>query len=253
MVISNTGGTSNAVPPASGTYEIKFLIDDTLGQGIRDWARQHLQPDPHAAPEFQEGYLVNSLYLDTPEFDVYHRGDGFRQRKYRLRRYGSEAAIWMELKRKNAGQVRKRRTLVTEAELPGKLLFPPDERWEGRWFQERLTALQLRPACQVTYQRFAYVGTASSGPIRLTIDSDLHCQAAEGWSVPTSPLKSNRLLRNHQILELKYRESVPATFRGLIEDFRLSVSAFSKYRQGIEACIPMQQLLAETSQDKVAG
>ncbi len=253
MLTMNSGNLSFAPPPSRGTYEIKFLIDDSSGQVIRDWARTHLQPDPHSSPEFGDGYAVNSLYLDTPAFDVYHRGEGFRQRKYRLRRYGSESAVWMELKRKNDGRVRKRRTRVSDTELPGKLLFSTDESWDGRWFQQRLEKLQLRPVCQVTYQRIAYIGTSIHGPIRLTIDSGLCCQPANGWVVPAEALTTNVLLRQHQILELKYRETIPNSFRGLIEDLRLTMSSFSKYRQGVEACIPLQQLIAETYPDRTAG
>lgn len=253
MSSSATGNPSPELPPSRGTYEIKFLIDDVQGQFIRDWARTHLQPDPHSSPEFGCGYSVNSLYLDTPEFDVYHRGQGFRQRKYRLRRYGSEAAVWMEVKRKHEGRVRKRRTLVPDAEVLARLNFSVDEAWEGRWFQKRLQVLQLRPVCQVTYQRFACVGTSSNGPIRLTIDSDLNSQPAHGWNVPNAPLQSGQLLRNHQILELKFRESIPAAFRVLIEDLRLVTASFSKYRQSVEACIPMQQLMGSSTPDQIAG
>ncbi len=105
----------------------------------------------------------------------------------------------------------------------------------------------------MTYQRFAYVGTSINGPIRLTIDTNLHCRPASNWEVPAAPLTTNLLLRSHQILELKYRESVPSPFRGLIADLQLKLSSFSKYRQGVEACIPLQQLMAETARDRTAG
>lgn len=241
-------------PASRGTYEVKFLIDESRNQAVREWATTHLQPDPHSSPKLGYGYCVNSLYLDTPAFDVYHRGEGFRQRKYRLRRYGDEAAVWLELKRKNDGQVRKRRTLVPDADLPSKLVFPAMETWEGRWFQQRLEKLQLRPICQVTYQRFACVGMSINGPLRLTIDSHLHCQPASGWNIPTAPLNANPFLQHQHVLELKFREAIPGSFRGLIEDLRLTVASFSKYRQSVEACIPLQHLMGDAPpSDKAAG
>lgn len=249
----DSGNGSSSQPAPRGTYEVKFLIDESRSQAVREWALRHLQPDPHSSPEFGCGYSVNSLYLDTPEFDVYRRGEGFRQRKYRLRRYGAESSVWLELKRKNDGQVRKRRTLVPDTQLPSRLLLPADDSWEGRWFQQRLERLRLQPICQVTYQRFACVGLSVNGPLRLTIDSHLNCQPADGWAVPTTPLHSHLLLKHQHILELKFRETLPGSFRGLIEDLRLTVASFSKYRQSVEACISLQQLLGEPSADKAAG
>lgn len=253
MANSNTDISMFPQPASPGTYEIKFLITPAASAAVREWACRHLQPDPHSSSESGYGYAVNSLYLDTPAFDVYHRGDGFRQNKYRLRRYGTESSVWMELKRKQDGQVHKRRTKVADNELLNQILSAPEASTEGCWFRHQLKQLQLRPACHVTYHRFACIGTSATGPIRLTIDSNLCCQSATDWSVPVAPLVTNPLLRNQEILELKFRESIPAAFRGLIEDLRLTITSFSKYRQGIEACIPLQTLISEINREKTAG
>ncbi len=228
-----------------GAYEIKFLVDLATGRTVREWAHQHLQPDPHVSNDNGDGYLVSSLYLDTPEFQVFHRAAGFRQRKYRLRRYGDEALVWMELKRKQQGRVRKRRTSVADMELQPKLLSPLDETWEGGWFRRRLENFQLRPVCQVTYQRFACVGISPFGPLRLTLDTDLKFQRTDNWAVPSQPLTSDCLLPDQQILELKFRETIPNSFRDLIRDQRLVEGTFSKYRQSVEACVSLDQLLGE--------
>ncbi|MES2788904.1 MAG: polyphosphate polymerase domain-containing protein [Planctomycetota bacterium] len=229
-----------------GAYEIKFLLHGEQSHAVREWARANLQPDPHSTPELEHGYCVNSLYLDTPAFDVFHRTDNFRQRKYRLRRYGSESVVWMELKRKHNGRVRKRRTPIVDADLPSRLLSVEDPDWEGSWFRRRLDELQLRPVCQVTYQRFACVGTSLYGPVRLTVDSQLHCQPANGWQVPAQPLTSGLLLQDQQILELKFRETIPHVFRDLIQELRLGMASFSKYRQGVEACVSLDRLMGAT-------
>ena len=230
---------------ARGAYEFKFLVSLATGRAVREWAREHLQPDPHASNANGDGYLVNSLYLDTPEFNVFHRAEGFRQRKYRLRRYGDEALVWMELKRKQQGRVRKRRTPVADMELQPKLLSQMDETWEGEWFRRRLKNLQLRPVCQVTYQRLACVGTSPFGPLRLTLDSDLRFQRTDTWVVPSQALTSDCLLPDQQILELKFRETIPNSFRDLIRDQRLVEGTFSKYRESVEACVSLDQLMGE--------
>lgn len=221
-----------------GVFEQKFLVSEQQGAWIREWARSVMQPDPHAASGLDCGYWVNSLYLDTPDFGILNRSEDHRHRKYRLRRYGAETSIWMELKQKSDGRVSKRRVCVGEAELPSRLTGPGDEEWGGYWFQQRLKQLQLRPVCQVTYKRFACVGKSPFGATRLTMDSQLCCIAAQEWDVPSRPLKSNVLLGDRRILELKFHETIPTAFRDLIVQLNLNPATFSKYRRSVEVCIP---------------
>lgn len=230
----------------SGASEMKFVVDAPVADAIIAWARQYLAADPHAGSD-EDGYCVNSLYLDTPNFDIYRRQPGFRRRKFRLRRYGSESILWLELKRKRNGLVRKRRISVTEADWSQQLAQPSDAEWEGAWFRRRLDQRQLRPVCQVTYRRLAHVGTSATGPIRLTIDRDLFATPSDGWQVPSGSLAGEPLLRGRRIVELKFREVLPASFRGLIHDLRLALGSFSKYRESVAACIPLSRLTGECS------
>ncbi len=240
---NSTEPVAGAQRCARGPYEIKFLLDDHQSRDVRDWARTHLQPDPHASPENGYEYTVNSLYLDTPGFDIFHRADRSQQSKYRLRRYGNEAVLWAELKRKRNGQVRKRRTSMAALDLQSMLAASDDTGWDGDWFRRRITRLQLRPVCQVTYQRLACVGTSAYGSLRLTVDSQLHCRPVQDWTVPAQPLTSGRLLPNQQILELKFYETLPNAFRDLIRDLRLTMATCSKYRHSVEACVSLDRLM----------
>lgn len=245
----NLGLTSTSTSRPRGAYEIKFLITETQSVAIQEWARVHMLADPHSSVEHGYGYAVNSVYLDTPTFDVFHRADKLRQRKFRLRRYGSEPVIWMELKRKINGRVHKRRTAAVEGDLSSMLLSSDATAGEGGWFRQQIQELQLRPICQVTYQRFACVGTSSSGPLRLTLDSQLHCQGTDDWTVPAQQLPTGSLLQNQQILELKFHETIPNSFRDLIHDQRLNIATFSKYRQSVETCISLDRLMRATSSE----
>jgi hypothetical protein len=240
-----TAGVSPSIGSSHGAFETKFVVDDAVARSIQAWAREHLQVDPHAGANLADGYFVNSVYLDTPNFDTFRRSPFFRRRKFRLRRYGDEATIWLEVKRKRNGQVRKRRVAVTEADLAARLGNAPDPGWHGAWFQRRLEKRQLRPVCQVTYRRSAWIGTSATGPIRLTIDGDLSALHAAEWQVPSAPLPSEPLLRGRRIVEFKFREAMSAGFRGLIHDFRLEPAAFSKYRESVTACVPLVQLAGD--------
>ncbi len=247
-IIPHPALMSAAVSPSlvssRGACEMKFVVDADVADIITAWAKQHLTADPHAR-ESEDGYCVNSLYLDTLNFDTYRRRPGFRRRKFRLRRYGNESTIWLELKRKRNGLVRKRRVSVAETEWSQQISQPSDLDWEGAWFQRRLDQRQLRPVCQVTYHRSARIGTSDTGPIRLTIDRDLFATDAADWHVPSGPLSGEPLLNGQRIVELKFRDVLPASFRGLIQDLRLAPKSFSKYRESVAACISLSRLTGE--------
>ena len=230
-----------------GAFETKFVVEHSVAVTIQNWARQHLDADPHASGGLDDGYDVNSVYLDTPNFDTFRRNPFYRRRKFRLRRYGDEATIWLELKRKRNGQVRKRRVSVTEADLSQRLAQPHDPEWDGAWFHRRLEKRQLRPVCQVTYRRFARIGTSATGPIRLTIDGDLFANDTAEWQVPSAPLSGESLLNGRRIVEFKFRDALPARFRGLIQDLQLVPTSFSKYRESVAACVPLSRLAGEST------
>jgi len=253
-VVGDTNDVSRVLPPEltplpvspslvspRGASEMKFVVDANIADAIAVWAKQHLAADPHGG-ESEEGYRVNSLYLDTLNFDTYRRCPRFRRRKFRLRRYGNESTIWLELKRKRNGLVRKRRVSVAETDWTHQITQPADPEWEGAWFRRRLDQRQLRPVCRVTYCRTAYVGTSATGPLRLTIDRELFATDATDWHVPTGPLTGEPLLNSQRIVELKFRDVLPNSFRGLIQDLRLAPRSFSKYRESVAACIALSRL-----------
>ena len=61
--------------------EIKFLVPRSLGAGIREWARRHLDPDPHGSGPSADEYTISTIYLDTPEFDVFHKRRSYGRSK----------------------------------------------------------------------------------------------------------------------------------------------------------------------------
>mgnify|MGYP003390237834 CR=1 FL=1 len=239
-----TACASPSLVSARGAREMKFVVTAAVADQIRDWAQHSLAADPHSGLG-TDGYRVNSLYLDTPNFDTFCRRPGFRRRKFRLRRYGSESMIWLEVKRKCNGLVRKRRVSVAETEWTRQVLQTADLDWEGAWFRRRLDQRQLRPVCQVTYCRTAHIGSSVTGPVRLTIDRDVIATTAADWQVSSGPFSGEPLLNSRRIVEFKFRDVLPASFRGLIQDLRLAPSSFSKYRESVAACISLSRLTGE--------
>jgi hypothetical protein len=213
--------------------EIKFVIAASLAQRVGDWARQHLQADPHGTGAFGDEYETSTLYFDTPEYHVFHRRDSFGRAKYRVRRYGDSPLVFLERKLRKPALLIKRRTMAPIGVVPQ--LAAPDGTLVhgGEWFHRRLRARQLRPVCLIGYHRTARVADTPDGLVRLTLDCRMWASNAD--EPRFSPNGTSRFLEDRVVLELKYRHHLPAIFRRLVEEFGLAPQAASKYRFGISA------------------
>ncbi|MCA9062880.1 MAG: polyphosphate polymerase domain-containing protein [Planctomycetaceae bacterium] len=239
--------------------ELKYLVSHQQAEVLRRWAMERMMPDPFASETGDCSYQITSLYLDTPDFDIFHRqGDRVRG-KYRLRRYGTESLIWLETKRKSGSVVRKRRTCIPECDISGRLLEPdgttepspaepipavlnrnaPTAQWDGEWFRHLIHQHSLRPATVICYRRFAMAADSPRGPIRLTIDDQIQSQPESDWCIPNVSSNRPNLLPDGQILELKFTDVLPPLFRHLLLDNPLDLTAFSKYRAGLASQIPV--------------
>jgi hypothetical protein len=243
--------------------EVKFLVDDVVGAKIREWARVHMDPDPHGTGAFGDEYHTTSLYFDTEAWDVFHRRGSFGRSKYRVRRYGDASSVFLERKLRQPGILVKRRTIVALDTLE-RLGAEPDRDWPGDWFHRRLLLRRIKPVCLVSYSRMARTAATGDGPARLTLDDDVRVLdsarlepgsparglCALGWEPGSparvlcalgwkpDPLKHDAglpVLERQVILELKYRHHLPAIFKRLVEQFALAPQRASKYRLGIAA------------------
>jgi len=223
--------------------ELKFFLDPPTAAAVRDWATDRMAPDEFCDPAIPSGYHVTTLYLDTPDWDIYHRRSDVIDGKHRVRRYGVEPVLWLEKKRKSRNVVRKLRCAIAEDEIDELLATPPPRddansasgvnARPGDWFRDCVRQMSLAPAVVVRYQRYARVGVSPRGPVRLTIDSDIRGGAFGDLSVPAAWDAGNELLPAGQILELKFTEHLPPVFKELLYEFRIGVTAFSKYRSSV--------------------
>ena len=225
MAMANTRETRAAA------CEIKFLIDERLAARVKEWARLHLQADPYGGGPFGDEYRISTLYFDTRRFDVFHRNDSFGRAKYRVRRYGDADAVFFERKLRKPGLLIKRRTRDHIDELVRLADGTIDPDWTAHWFHRRLMIRNLRPVCQISYQRTARMASTAEGLVRLTLDAGLHAAEVEAPRFADDP--GDEFLDGRLVLELKYNARVPALFRRLIEDFALAPETASKYRLGM--------------------
>ena len=214
--------------------EVKFVLDSEMAAQIRNWARKHLLPDPHASGANGDNYGLCSLYFDNDQFDVYRRYGSFGRCKYRIRRYGSNDTVFVERKLKTRGLLAKRRSLVPIKSLALLEASMPQLGWEGKWFHDRIQLRQLHPVCLIAYQRMARYSLCNNRPIRLTIDENIYAAATNEISF-NNELVWKGVLENQNILEIKYRIEMPLLFKNLIEEYDLKPQPVSKYRLAIGA------------------
>lgn len=217
-------------------FELKFELSQADVPRMKAWALRHLRPDPHG----EDGcYRVTSVYCDTPAFDVFHRTDGYRGSKLRLRRYGSAPFVFLERKVKKGDRVRKRRVEVAPEELPRLAAYVagnvPPAGWPAGWFLDKALKKRVSPACRVGYRRSAFFGMAGAQSVRLTIDENLIGVPARGWEA--QPLQEGlELLRGGALLELKFQDSIPQLFRGLLPELPAQTARISKFRRCVQLC-----------------
>jgi hypothetical protein len=211
-------------------YEVKFLVSEDVAAVIERQAAAGLSLDPHADPALGNAYRTTTLYCDTPLFDVFHRTGPGKNRKYRIRRYGSAPHVFLERKTKRGNEVSKRRVGIPLDDLGTLDVAGLDSNWPGDWFRRRLSRFTMRPICRVSYDRTAYLGGTAEGPLRLTFDRRLRGQVADGWNL--SPVEENGdLLNGSVIVEFKFQGSLPVVGKRLVEDLMLVPGPASKYRR----------------------
>ena len=195
-----------------------------------------LSPDPWASGPSADEYTTTTLYFDTADYAVYGRRGSYRRAKYRIRRYGESDLVFLERKLRTSECLTKRRTTVRIEDLPLLTATSVESSWDGNWFLERLLMRKLGSVCQVTYRRTARVGMTDYGPIRLTIDEDLHGVVVDQPAFTSQ--NGAAQLTPQTIIEMKFRAAMPAVFKQIVEEFALQPQRLSKYRLGLEATRP---------------
>src|SRR5688500_7418089 len=133
--------------------ELKFLITPDVAEGVREWARHKLLPDPYGNGDEHEEYKNTSLYFETDTFDVFNRKGSYGRSKYRIRRYGTDELVFLERKLKTNGLVAKRRSPSVTREIKRLSDMQPDPKWLGSWDHRRGRLRKTRAICKLCHER----------------------------------------------------------------------------------------------------
>ncbi len=214
-------------------YEVKFLLTEAVSRKVEAIFEGVLQPDPHADRALGGMYTVTSLACDGPDFHVYFRDRKARNRKYRVRRYGSAESVFLERKHSRKGRVRKRRV---EANIGDLLVIGEDHAAHAsqNWFVRELRMQDLSPVCRMRYMRRAIFGASAQGPVRVTFDRDIVGSVSRAWSMEQQG-EERSLLEGLVICEFKFNDSMPTMLRDAMDQLGLEATGVSKYRTCVRA------------------
>jgi hypothetical protein len=213
--------------------EIKFKTDLSRWSDIVKWSRANLSPDGFGGGEHADEYQTTSLYFETPKFDVYRRSGSYGRSKFRIRRDGSAPEMFLERKFRTERLLVKRRTTVPLEDMDRMDAAHADPTWKGYWFYRRVLLRQLRPLIQLSYDRVARIGQSPTGPVRMTVDTNLNVLPMPdraflaGAGMP--------IVQGECIIEVKYRVQLPALFKALATTFDLQAQKISKFRSALRS------------------
>ena len=225
--------------------EFKFLLSPAQAENVRGALLPHVTVDPYAAERRGAAYTVRSLYLDTHSLDCYHEKlAGLKERlKVRVRGYGditADSPVYLELKQKSGSFITKRRSSVLYRDLNHALndgeverylmhgVNPEETTANAREFLFHMQRRSLAPVINVVYEREAFYSLHDEG-VRITLDSALRSQLAEGLAFPPPEAPSVTALGQQVILEVKTDRGLPLWLRMILGRAGLTRQALSKY------------------------
>lgn len=236
--------------------EFKYLLDEDHVERVRRFIDGICTVDPYAAKS-NGRYLIDTLYLDTPDLGIYRAtiNDAVDRYKLRIRSYPSvkNAPVFFEVKRRVSDAVLKTRgsirgnwqrilldgTPEVMAEIPNSQRRAIDN------FICHFHAAPMQPCVHVRYEREPYFSTIDEYA-RVTFDRDLSFQRATDLTIDppdadwtyldnASAQRSLSPSRSLVLLELKFLNVVPAWMRQMSHTLGLPRLAFCKYTRAVDA------------------
>lgn len=228
-------------------HENKYMLDANTFEKLQQRLVGYMELD--AYNKQHETYTITNLYYDTPDNHLIRTS--LQKPKYkeklRLRAYGvpdPDAKVYVEIKKKVAGLVNKRRSALKLEEAYAFLetgVLPTEQPGQNRQVLREieyiLETYDLRPALYLAYDRRAYFGIGQHD-LRVSFDTGIRTRrydlALEAGDYGTPLLQEDQWL-----MEIKAARSIPVWLCKLLSEYRIYPTSFSKYgteyRQSLEA------------------
>lgn len=211
-------------------YEKKYMLTHGQYETLR-----HMLGDWMAADEYGKHTICN-LYYDTESFSLIRRSlqkPNYKE-KLRLRSYGvpgREDGVFVELKKKLAGVVYKRRVRMELGEAMDYLAGGVRPRQEGQivrevdWFMQQNS--RPAPAAFIGYDRIALYGLEDAN-FRVTFDTGLRWRD-EDLDLSHGDCGAPLLPRDRVLMEIKIPGAMPLWMSRILDAAGVYPISYSKY------------------------
>jgi hypothetical protein len=231
----------------SQRFEIKYLVSEHVALGVRDFVSSYLRLDEYGATQPNLSYPVHSLYLDSPDLELYRNTiNGDRNRfKLRLRFYenADHRPVYMEIKRRANNAILKKRAAVGRADaeevvaghLPhaGQLMDETPQALDALESFAQLThRLAAVPQVHVSYLREAWMSEGSNS-VRVTMDRGVRSERRTRFSLDPEMGASTSVFGRQVVLELKFTDRFPRWFTEMVQLFGIRQGSAAKYVEGV--------------------
>ena len=210
-------------------HEKKYLLTTEQYDEVKTLLDRYMHADQYGL------HTISSIYLDTPTYEIIRRSiakPSYKE-KVRLRSYGTPGphdTVFLELKKKVAGVVYKRRVAMPHDEAERYLetgICPPEASQifsEIDWFMKRK---KPSPAVCISCDRLALYG-ADDPNFRVTFDfrmrwrtTDLTLAAGSSGDALIDP--------GMVLMEVKTTDALPLWLTRFLSEHDIYPTSFSKY------------------------
>ncbi len=219
--------------------EYKYYLADFLVSEFLNFFAKRMKLDEHNLG--LKPYIVRSLYFDSPDLRFYKekiRGEPFRK-KVRLRTYTDKPQkselVFLEIKNKFLDKIYKERFPINERQRDffndkkfSDLLNYKNGIVEECFLDQK--SYSLSPKVLVYFKRIAFWDNKIG--FKVNLDFDLRAVSSENLWEDTQLMIS--LLKNVNIVELKFDGIIPICFQNFVMEHNLERVPFSKYCTAIE-------------------
>lgn len=227
-------------------YELKYVVHASVMESLVRDLNHFMEPDGYGD---KDGfYRISSLYYDSPDFAFYRskiEGLKFR-RKLRVRVYptghpDSLRNAFVEIKQRMNRTVQKKRVKLPLQEALA--LCSGDYEGTGRDETDAtaisevlylVRAMQLRPACIVTYRRQAFLGNRHESGMRVTFDGAIAGRVT-GLDFTQEEGNISVIPPDWFVMEVKVNDRIPLWMVSLLARHDCELHRVSKYCAIIKA------------------
>ncbi len=219
-------------------YELKFLLTRNQYKELLPDIAKYMQPDLYCQDNAYYG--IYNIYYDTPDNAIIlaSLAKPYHKEKFRMRCYDSPARpdsiVFLELKKKTANIVHKRRATMTLAQANAFIdegIRPPYKSYMNEQVLHEisyfLSCNEVHPTTYIGYKRKAFFGKDNSD-FRITFDYDIFSRR-EALRLDQSCYGDALLPNDTLLMEVKITGAVPIWLADRFSDLQIYKTSFSKY------------------------